>query len=211
MDTVNVLPAAAEAFQSFYLAELDSRVQRSEVVGAITLKKGNAALFYEQESGKFTLVEKLPDAEVAHVFDCVPREQWGRMVMLFGHATNTGGYIPSGHATLDGNSLKIKLASGQYYRIEVDPALAHLQPFVSAQPAQALEPKAGKPKRPAASRPSSKQPPIAKPDHRHQAQQQTQDGDVDQGDESEDLTAEDLRRLRGEIPLTAKPKKKWKH
>jgi hypothetical protein len=30
-------------------------------------------------------------------------------------------------------------------------------------------------------------------------------------DESEDLTEEDLRRLRGEIPLTGKPKKKWKH
>jgi hypothetical protein len=42
------------------------------------------------------------------------------MVMLFGHATNTGGYIPSGHAVLDGNSLKIKLANGHYYRMEVD-------------------------------------------------------------------------------------------
>ena len=58
MESVKVTPAAVEAFQTFYLAELDSRIQRSEVVGAITLKKGNAALFYEQESGKFTLVEK---------------------------------------------------------------------------------------------------------------------------------------------------------
>ena len=119
MQTDNPTPAAVEAFQRFYLAELDSRVQRSEVVGAITLKKGNAALFFDPAEGKFTLVEKMPDVEEANVFDCVPREQWGRMVMLFGHATNTGGYIASGHATLEGNSLKIKLASGNYYRIDV--------------------------------------------------------------------------------------------
>jgi hypothetical protein len=30
-------------------------------------------------------------------------------------------------------------------------------------------------------------------------------------DECEDLTEEDLRRLRGEMPLTTKPKKKWQH
>jgi hypothetical protein len=40
MQTVNPSPAAIEAFQSFYLG----RVQR---VGAITLKKGSAALFFE--------------------------------------------------------------------------------------------------------------------------------------------------------------------
>ena len=99
MQTATPTPAAIDAFQSFYLAELDSRVQRSEVVGAITLKKGSAALFFEATEGKFTLVEKMPDVAEANVFDCVPREQWGRTVMLFGHATNTGGYIASGHAT----------------------------------------------------------------------------------------------------------------
>jgi hypothetical protein len=40
---------------------------------------------------QFTLVEKVPNVEEANVFDCVAREQWGRTVMLFGHATNTGG------------------------------------------------------------------------------------------------------------------------
>jgi hypothetical protein len=30
-------------------------------------------------------------------------------------------------------------------------------------------------------------------------------------DECEDLTEEDLRRLRGEMPLTTKPKKKWQY
>jgi hypothetical protein len=99
MQTVNPSPAAIEAFQGFYLAELDSKVQRSEVVGTITLKKRNTALLYESESGKFTLMEKMPDVDVANVFDCVPREQWGRTVMLFGHATNTGGYIATGPST----------------------------------------------------------------------------------------------------------------
>jgi len=210
MPAVTVTPAAIEAFQSFYLAELDGRVQRSEVVGAITLKKGSAALFFEPTEGKFTLVEKMPDVEAANVFDCVPREQWGRTVMLFGHATNTGGYIASGHATLDGNTIKIKLASGHYYRLEVDPTLPHLQPFVSAEP---LKPKES------AARPEKKSParanknnvrsfekPARAPVHVQEQESSNAYGD----DESEDLTEEDLRRLRGELPLNTSAKKKWK-
>ncbi|RFO95002.1 hypothetical protein DIC66_20770 [Rhodoferax lacus] len=210
MQAVTVTPAAIEAFQSFYLAELDGRVQRSEVVGAITLKKGSAALFFEPTEGKFTLVEKMPDVEAANVFDCVPREQWGRTVMLFGHATNTGGYIASGHATLDGNTIKIKLASGHYYRLEVDPTLPHLQPFVSAEP---LKPKESAP------RPEKKSParasknsvrPFEKPARAPGQGQEQESSNAYGDDESEDLTEEDLRRLRGELPLNTSAKKKWK-
>jgi hypothetical protein len=215
MQAVTVNPAGHEAFQSFYLAELDSRVQRSEVVGAITLKKGNAALFFEPAEGKFTLVEKMPDVEVANVFDCVPREQWGRTVMLFGHATPTGGYIASGHATLEGNSLKIKLASGSYYRLEVDGTLAHLQPFVG-EPIVA-KPQAQRQERP---RQDRQQPVRANKNRSSQFGNSHAPGVADTqqvsnhstaSDECEDLTEEDLRRLRGEMPLTIKPKKKWQH
>ncbi len=218
MQTESITPAAIAAFQSFYLAELDSRVQRSEVVGAITLKKGSAALFFEPAEGKFTLVEKMPDVEEANVFDCVQREQWGRTVMLFGHATNTGGYIASGHATLEGNSLKIKLASGSYYRLEVDGTLTHLQPFVGEQVAKPQMQRADKPR---------PQRPEGQPPERTNKSRASQFGKshaprVDQAaeqvshhstanDECEDLTEEDLRRLRGEMPLTTKPKKKWQH
>ena len=45
--------------------------------------------------------------------------------MLFGHATNIGGYIASGHARLEGNRLKTKLASGSYHCIDVDGTLEH--------------------------------------------------------------------------------------
>jgi hypothetical protein len=215
MQAVTVTPGAIEAFQSFYLAELDARVQRSEVVGAITLKKGNAALFFEPTEGKFTLVEKMPDVEAANVFDCVPREQWGRTVMLFGHATNTGGYIASGHATLEGNSLKIKLASGSYYRLDVDGTLAHLQAFVGDPPV--AKPQAQRPAKPRQER----QPPARA--NKSRASQfgnshSPRVADTEQvshhlagSDECEDLTEEDLRRLRGEMPLTTKPKKKWQH
>jgi hypothetical protein len=116
-------PPAVEAFQSFYLEELDTRIQRSDALGAATPESGSAALFYEPESGKFTLLEKPADADEAIVYDCEPREQWGLTVMVFGHSTNTGGYIASGHGTLDTNAIKIKLANGNYYRIEVDGTL----------------------------------------------------------------------------------------
>jgi hypothetical protein len=210
MQAETVTPAAIEAFQSFYLAELDGRVQRSEVVGAITLKKGSAALFFEANEGKFTLVEKMPDVEAANVFDCVPREQWGRTVMLFGHATNTGGYIASGHATMDGNTIKIKLASGHYYRLEVDPTLLHLQPFVSAEPIKPKEaaPKPEKKGPARASRNTVRQ--FEKP-ARAPVEVREQESSNPYGDyESEDLTEEDLRRLRGELPLNTSAKKKWK-
>ena len=119
MHTVHPSPAAIEAFQKFYLAELDERVKRSEVVGAIALKKSSAALFYEPESGKFTLVEKPEDMEEAHIFDCVQREQWGRMVMLLGHATNTGVKIP-GLASVNQHI--------QYeWRIETPPVRLHCE------------------------------------------------------------------------------------
>ncbi len=214
-ETVSAVPAAIAAFQSFYLAELDNRVKRSEVVGAITLKKGSAALFYEPAECKFTLVEKMPDVEEANVFDCVSREQWGRMVMLFGHATDTGGYIASGHAVVDGNTVKIKLASGHYYRIDVDGTLPHLLPFVG---------ETSKPRQEQARQQPPRREPRAptrnnKPKGRQFGNQPPQSQEADQqvsnhsmaNDESEDLTEEDLRRLRGEMPLTNSSKKKWRN
>jgi hypothetical protein len=222
-ETVAVTPAAIAAFQSFYLAELDNRVKRSEVVGAITLKKGSAALFYEAAEGKFTLVEKMPDVEEGNVFDCVPREQWGRMVMLLGHATNTGGYIASGHAILDGNTVKVKLASGHYYRMDVDATLPHLLPFVGEpskprlqqvrpQPQQREQRPAGRNNKPKARQFGNQSA------QGHTAEQQVSNHSAEYeanersaNEECEDLTEEDLRRLRGEMPLTNKPKKKWKH
>lgn len=145
MQTPNALAPEVQEFQNVYLAELDGRVQRSEVVGlpeypvgAKTFEQGSATLFFEALDGKFTLVQKLQDMDEGKVFDCVPREQWGRTVMLFGHATNTntntGGYSASGHGTLNDKMLRIKLASGHMYRMDVDPALAHLQPFVQEKP-----------------------------------------------------------------------------
>jgi hypothetical protein len=200
----------------------------------ITLRKGSAALFYEAAECKFTLVEKLAGVEAANVFDCVQRDQWGRTVMLFGHATNTGGYIPSGHATLDGNTLKIKLANGSFYRIEVDATLAHLQPFVSLETPDTrqaapkpqkrghLRAQKGNPRNAErAPRPQNgRSPHQGDPQHASQSAPQfdrhSNAADVqardysDHDDESTDLTEEDLRRLRGEIPLSSPARKKWK-
>jgi len=146
------------------------------------------------------------------VFDCVPREQWGRMVMLFGHATNTGGYIPSGHAILEGNSLKIKLASGHYYRMEVDATLPHLQPFYCAEPPKPPEERGSRLKRsPLRTNSGNNVRQFPKAAKQPQGNQEQMGARSNADDESEDLTEEDLRRLRGEIPLTGKPKKKWKH
>jgi len=206
--TIDVSPAI-QAFQSFYLTELDQRVQRSTVVGALTADTSNAAVFFDDQTQKFTLVEKPQGADAANVFDCTQREQWGRTVMLFGHATHTGGFIPSGHATLNGKNLRIKLASGQTYNIEVDPTQPCLQPYVQVREE--------KPPRPASARKNqggeSKGPrPAKKPrDGQHpQSVRAPAEPTPFADDESEDFTAEDLARLRGEIPLAQKAKKKWR-
>ena len=60
--------------------------------------------------------------------------------MVFGHETDTGGYIASGHGTLTGDQFTIRLANGRYYRLTVDPTLPHLAPYFverSAEKAQA--------------------------------------------------------------------------
>jgi len=200
-ETTKTTPAAISAFQRFYLEELDTRVQRSEAVGVVTVKVGSAALFFDSETQKFTLVEKLPDVEAANVFDCVAREQWGRTVMVFGHATNTGGFIASGHGVLEGSYLKVKLASGRYYRIEVNPNLAYLQIFAKAEP----------PKRQETVRsPASNVRKFERPQAKGAAGKPQVSAHTAPAEECEDLTEEDLRRLRGELPLTAKPKKQWR-
>lgn len=194
----------AQTFEKSYLDALDARLQRSEVVGAVTLEKRSAALFHDPTDSKFTLVEKLANVEEASVFDSIPREQWGRLVMLFGHATNTGGYIASGHGSLTGNTFSIKLASGHHYRFEVDATLAHLQPYFVEAPAP-------KPKtRPVHARKADDAGPReARPPHppRRAPARTAAPATHDAGGEHEDFTEEDLRRLRGEIPLTAKKRR----
>lgn len=204
-----------ETFNPDYLSSLDARLAASEALCAVTLEGRSGALFFHAESGKFTFVEKLGEAQEAHIFDCVQREQWERQVMVFGHETATGGFIASGHGTLTGNKLAVRLANGRYYRFEVDPTLPPLAPFYVA-PEEARE------RAPVSKRNEPRN------DQRKKQDKEPRDGQArpprnrdnvvnlpkapldrsdDDHDESEDLTEEDLRRLRGEIPMEARRKK----
>lgn len=200
----------AKEFLASYTAELDARSQRSEIVGAATLDKGNAALLFDRIDGKFTLLEKLPYAEEAVIFDCVPREQWGRTVMLFGHATNTGTYIPSGHGTLTGDVLRIRLANGRFYRLTVEPSLPHLQPFFVEAPKKEEPLQEAKPRKQGQRGLRQQSPKLMAPrapaNNRRASSSNNSPLPESEG-ESEDLTAEDLRRLRGEIPLNSKKRR----
>jgi len=207
---ITVTPAAIDAFKRRHLSELDERIKRSEAVGAVTLKKCSAAVFYDARDGKFTLIERKADSEEVDVFDCIPRVQWGRMVMLFGHATHSGGYIASGHAVLDGNLLKVRLASRHYYRMEVDATLPCLLPFNFIVPPRPEVEKISKVRRtPFRTQNASNVMKAPKATKHAQSYQAQADHSVGEVEESEDLTVEDLRRLRGEYPLSAKSNKKW--
>lgn len=202
-------PLEVEEFETKYLAELDSRLQRSESVGLVTLRDSNAALFYDTIDAKFTLVVKTEGVETAAIFDCVDRDQWGRKVMVFGHATHTGGYIASGHATLTGRVLTIKLASGKFYRMDVDPEQDHLKPyFVEAPVKPPMEARQQRPKKDADRSPRNKRTRQGAGSSQVVPLRQEGHSENDSNrDESEDLTEEDLRRLRGEIPLTGKKRR----
>lgn len=208
--TQRVQSSRAKEFLASYTTELDARSQRSEIVGAATLDKGNAALLFDRIDGKFTLLEKLPDAEEAVIFDCVPREQWGRTVMLFGHATDTGAYIPSGHGTLTGDVLRIRLANGRFYRLTVEPGLPHLQPFFVEAPTKGKPLQEDKPRKQGqrGQRQQSSRSVATKASESQRRSFGANNAPSPQSDdESEDLTAEDLRRLRGEIPLITKKRR----
>lgn len=201
-------PLAVEEFETNYLAALDSRLQRSESIGVVTLRDSSAALFYDAVDAKFTLVMKTEGVEEAAIFDCLDREQWGRKVMVFGHATHTGGYVASGHATLTGRILTIKLASGKFYRLEVDPEVEYLKPyFVEAPVKPPAEAKQQRPKKDGDRSPRNKRGRQGGGSQVVPLRQGAASHDDADRDESEDLTEEDLRRLRGEIPLTGKKRR----
>ena len=208
--TQRVQSSHAKDFMASYTAELDARSQRSEIVGVATQKKGNAALFFDRIDGKFTLLEKLPDTEEAVIFDCIPREQWGRTVMLFGHTTVTGRYNPAGHGTLTGNVLRIRLANGRCYRLTVEADLPHLQPFFVEAPKNEESRRVDQSQERGQSMPrqQSPKPLAANASTSQRSSSSASEAPSPQTErESEDLTAEDLRRLRGEIPLTAKKRR----
>lgn len=215
---------SVELFAEGYLRALEARVARSELVGTIVLNDRSVALFYDRNSSKFTMLEKTGQDDAVSLFDATQREQWGRQVMVFGHETNTGGYIASGHGTLTGDQFAIRLANRRYYRLTVDPTLPHLVPyFVERVETDVPEgpPKAKKPSKkrgnrngqPAEGKGGNRQP-------RHEGNQPTRDEQkCEQNtsknsfvEEHEDFDEDDLARLRGEMPMVsrkAKGKRKY--
>lgn len=217
-----------EAINEGSLRELDARVARSELTGSITLKDRSAALFFDRSTGKFSMLEKTGAEEAVSIFDAVQREQWGRQVMVFGHETDTGGYIASGHGTLTGDQFTIRLANGRYYRLTVDPTLPHLAPYFVERSAEKPKPER---------QPKGKKPqPKGRTEHpepgnradgaaadargdrppRNQRNRPTSDAagispgnrGNDRGEEHEDFDEDDLARLRGEIPMASKKSKR---
>jgi len=199
-----LLTLAEEEFQTRYVPLLDARLKRSEVLGSVTLQKRSAALFYDKVDNKFTLLEKVTDQEEATIFDAIPRQQWGRNVLLFGHATSSGGYIAHGHGSLTGKLFYIKLSTGHHFRFEVDPTLPclaslYVEPSIKKEPR-----KSGTFDRNTKGRVIQRPNPPRSTLSSSTRRQDEREGD---NDENEDFSAADLRRLRGEAPMHSKKRK----
>lgn len=180
------------SFRIGYLQELDARIARSELVGTGTQGSNRAVLFYDRNSGEFALLEQTSDSEEVSVFDAVTRHQWGRTVMVFGHKTGRAdGYVASGHGAMEGGVFVVKFANKHQYRIKVNSQLPYLTPFANGDcaPRSKSKPFPQKPKNRASSHAL------------HDSQRILPVRDERPAEDEEDLTEEDLRRLRGHLPL----------
>ena len=181
--------------------ELDVRMQRSQLVGSSTRGAHKAALFHDRQEDKFTLLVKPGAEDEAILYDCRIRSHWERQAMVFGHKTKTGSFISAGHAHLQGKTLGIKLTNGFTFEMEVDDSAPHLQPFVlqGTQPVQLPVGDANK------ARDESTDQRITHPWRRNargnRRRGQDEDRQAPRPDNGEDFTEEDLKRLRGEIPI----------
>jgi hypothetical protein len=179
-----------------YVEELDKRLSISIPVASGSDENGIAALFFDEISGFFTVVQKDNDQEVSNIFDTIAREQWGGNVLVIGHKKLTvDGFIASGHISIRGSNLRIKFANERSFDCVIDPNTPCLSPFhlPAAQQSLVRLPSKG---------------PVAKRAHPHQnsrfdSEKNRADSDINLSNTSDedDFTEEDLRRLRGEISL----------
>lgn len=191
-----------------YVKELDVRMQRSQLVGSATSGESRAALFYDRQDEKFTLLVKDENSIESTLYDCVMRVQWEKNIMLFGHSTKSGGYMAAGHGTLNRGSLAVKLSSKHLFFIEVDVNLPFLSPFVVEEvPQRRSKFKTGSSRPPTnkAARDNSRHRLLNRfPNHASQFAQDHFSGGT--SDDESDFSAEDLARLRGEIAMPPRPR-----
>ena len=130
----NTFSKSQQEFMDANVKALDARMQRSQLIGSTTYGGSSAALFYDRQDQKFTLLVKDEKSPEADIYDCRMRIQWERNIMLFGHETKNGGYMALGHGTLNRGTIALKLSSNHLFFIEVDVNLPYLAPFVIDEP-----------------------------------------------------------------------------
>ncbi len=114
-------------FETQCFQELNSRVDRSQLVGSHVKDKGKASLFFNRMDDAFTL--QVNQANQSLLYDCIEKTQWGRRVMVFGRKTQSGGFCAQGHAVVE-KKVCIRFANGMRFFIPFDHSEPCLQRFI---------------------------------------------------------------------------------
>lgn len=174
------MSSKTEQRSSQYFRDLEARISQSQSVGVFANQKMSVELFYDRMSQKFTLLKTNLATNATTLFDAVQRTQWDREVLVFGHVVRGDGYMAQGHGSLVGTRFEIKLKDMPPCFFKADPNLPFLRPlFVSFK-------KQDRQRNPTLGTPHTR--PI-------------QFVSNEAVDDECDLTEDDLRRLRGDIPM----------
>ena len=128
-------------FEKQYAQDLDSKMNRSQVVGSQMKGKDKAVLFFDRSAPPtdgsrgpnlgqcFTLLVSLANQNT--LYDCIEKIQWGRRVMLFGRKTQNGGFSAQGHAVID-KKICVRFSNGVRFFLPFDHSEPCLQHFLPA-------------------------------------------------------------------------------
>lgn len=209
-----VIPAEGQpntpdgVFQQEVRAALEARIARGEVLGSEVVKNITSSIVFDAQDGKF--VVKIVDSTLEHpvLYDAISQDRDGRKILIVGYPKRKGGFFARGHLTLNGSVFDLHLSGVMDARVSVDAQQSFLAPFRRPAPVAKKSVKANPQRTPPRgpdplqtnqvyARPGGKRPYGAKPPQQERVMDQNFGGD----DDGDDLSAEDLRRLRGEVPM----------
>jgi hypothetical protein len=210
---IDTFSKAQQAYMDIYVKELDIRMQRSQLLGSATSDGSRAALFFDRQDGKFTLLVKDDNSVESTLYDSIQRVQWERNIMLFGHSTRSGGYIAAGHGTLNRGTIAVKLSSKHLFFIEVDPNLPCLAPYVVEEaPQRRSKFKTASTRAPQSNANRNYSHIRANGRNKFASHSSYPENNAnsapsfDGESDDDDFSAEDLARLRGEIAMPSRPR-----
>jgi hypothetical protein len=181
-----------------YQKTLEAKVARGFVVGSAQNKTGRLDLIHGRIDGCFTLLLCDGDGNGQTIFDSKVEMRWGRKVLVFGYDRGNGRFSAVGHGVLNGSMFTVRIASGGEFCFKADPSAPYLNGFSEADDAGVpSETKRKKRRKNRGGMPRSDSAMNDGVGNQIPGDDEQQLSD----NEEDDLTEDDLARLRGDLPM----------